>query len=270
MNYLILGSSGQVGSALTDFLKRKRETVIEFDLANGRHQDLRIEGLVNHAIEMADFVFFLAFDVGGSRYLKKYQDNFQFIDNNTALQLHTFRQLHKHNKPFIYASSQMSSMSFSPYGSCKSIGEVFTKSLNGLIVKFWNVYGVEYDSEKFHVVTDFIDKARNKNQINMLTSGEEERQFLYSEDCSECLYNLSKLYDEIPREEALHVTSFEWTKIIDVANTVSSHFKNCPIIPSKDSDSVQMGVRNEPSESILKYWQPKTDVETGIKKIINL
>ena len=36
-------------------------------------------------VEKADFVFFLAFDVGGSRYLKKYQHTFQFIDNNARL-----------------------------------------------------------------------------------------------------------------------------------------------------------------------------------------
>jgi len=269
MNYLVLGSSGQVGSALVNFLNKRGETVLEFDLVNGYHQDLRTDGAVNHAIEMADFVFFLAFDVGGSRYLSKYQHDFNFINNNTALQLYTFKQLKKHNKPFIYASSQMSSMTFSPYGSCKSIGEAFTKSLKGLIVKFWNVYGIEHDKEKFHVITDFINKAQNKNEIDMLTSGEEERQFLYSEDCSECLYNLSKLYNEIPRDQDLHVTSFKWTKILHVANIISSHFENCLIKPSKDSDSVQMGIRNEPSETILKYWRPKTDIETGIKNIIN-
>lgn len=269
MNCLVLGSSGQVGSSLLDFLNRNGEAATEFDLENGCHQDLRVEGTVNHAIKMADFVFFLAFDVGGSRYLSKYQYDFDFIENNTALQLYTFQQLKKYKKPFIYASSQMSTMGFSPYGASKSIGEVFTKSLGGLVVKFWNVYGVERDKEKFHVVTDFIDKARRKNEINMLTSGEEERQFLYSEDCSECLYNLSKSYNEIPRDEELHVTSFKWTRILEVANIISSHFKDCAIKPSKNLDSVQMGVKNEPSATILKYWRPKTDIETGIKNIIN-
>ena len=56
MNYLVLGSSGQVGCSLLDFLKNKGENVLEFDLANGCHQDLRVEGAVNHAIEISDFV----------------------------------------------------------------------------------------------------------------------------------------------------------------------------------------------------------------------
>ena len=32
-----------------------------------------------------DFVFFLAFDVGGSRYLKKYQHTYRFLHNNTKM-----------------------------------------------------------------------------------------------------------------------------------------------------------------------------------------
>ena len=61
-----------------------------------------------------------------------------------------------YSKPFVFASSQMSNMSYSPYGVMKRVGELYTKSLNGLIVKFWNVYGIEKDMEKAHVITDFI------------------------------------------------------------------------------------------------------------------
>ena len=43
-------------------------------------------------------------------------------------------------------------MDFSSYGVLKKIGEDITKSLNCLYVKFWNVYGVEKDKEKAHVI----------------------------------------------------------------------------------------------------------------------
>jgi hypothetical protein len=42
----------------------------------------------------------------------------------------------------------MSNMSYSPYGVLKNVGELYTKSLNGLIVKFWNVYGIEKTMKK--------------------------------------------------------------------------------------------------------------------------
>ena len=53
----------------------------------------------------------------------------------------TFGFLEKYKKPFVFASSQMSNMSYSPYGVLKRVGELYTRSLKGLTVKFWNVYG---------------------------------------------------------------------------------------------------------------------------------
>ena len=53
----------------------------------------------------------------------------------------------------------MSNMDFSPYGTLKRLGEEVTKSLNVIYVKFWNVYGIERDIKKSHVVTDFVLKA---------------------------------------------------------------------------------------------------------------
>ena len=59
-----------------------------------------------------------------------------------------FGLIEKYKKPFVFASSQMSNMSYSPYGVLKRVGELYTKSLGGLIVKFWNVYGIEKDMTK--------------------------------------------------------------------------------------------------------------------------
>ena len=49
--------------------------------------------MLNLQIKNADFIFFLAFDVGGSRYLKKYQHTFEFVNNNTRIMANTFRLL---------------------------------------------------------------------------------------------------------------------------------------------------------------------------------
>ena len=55
-------------------------------------------------------------------------------------------------------------MDFSPYGTLKRLGESLTNSLNGIYVKFWNVYGVEKELNKSHVITDFVLMAlRKKN-----------------------------------------------------------------------------------------------------------
>jgi nucleoside-diphosphate-sugar epimerase len=266
MKYLVLGSDGQVGLELCKFLKKEGHEVLTFDNAKNPSQDLRIRHILDSLVEKSDFVMFLAFDVGGSRYLKKYQHTYDFIENNTKLTLYTFESLKKYNKPFIFASSQMANMSYSPYGVCKSLGEIFTKALNGLTVKFWNVYGPEHDLEKSHVITDFILKAK-QGKIEMLTDGKEERQFLHAEDCSRCLMILSEKYNEIDRESNLHITNFEWNTILEIAEIIKESIP-CEIIPSTEIDTVQLNKRNEPDQYILNYWKPEISLRDGINKII--
>lgn len=157
-------------------------------------------------------------------------------------------------------------MSYSPYGICKSLGESFTKTLNGLIVKFWNVYGPEHDLEKSHVITDFILKAK-EGKIEMLTNGLEQRQFLHAEDCSNALFILSKNYQNISRENDLHITNFKWNTIIEVAETIKE-FIPCEIIPSQEIDNIQLNKKNEPNPYILNFWEPKISLKEGINKII--
>ena len=98
--------------------------------------------------------------------------------NNLLIMSNVFSLLKKHNKKFIFASSQMSNMDFSPYGTLKRLGEDVTKSLNCLYVKFWNVYGIEKDLNKAHVITDFVLMALKTNKIKMLTNGMEKEFFI--------------------------------------------------------------------------------------------
>ena len=273
MRITVLGSSGQIGAYLSEYLSRQGHIVREFDVVNGIHQDMTTipNPYLEDAIKQSDFVFFLAFDVGGSRYLKKYQHTFDFVNNNTRLMANTFGLLEQYDKPFIFASSQMSNMSYSPYGTLKRVGELYTESLGGLIVKFWNVYGIEKDHKKAHVITDFIRKGFEDGDFEMLTDGEEVRQFLYAEDCCEGLEAVMKNYDEFYANDPLHITNFDYTTIREVAIIIENEFrligKPVNIIPGKASDTVQLDKRNEADPFIKKYWSPKTDLVTGISKV---
>lgn len=271
MSNLILGSSGQIGSALSKFLKMNGEEVIEFDIERSPSEDLRIADnqLLKNYIAKANFVYFLAFDVGGSNYLKTYQHSYQFLSNNIKIMEFTFAELKNKQTPFIFASSQMSNMTHSPYGILKLIGETYTRALNGLIVKFWNVYGVEHDPKKFHVITDFINMALTSKEIKMQTDGSEKRQFLHADDCSECLLKLTKIYHDIQRDKNLHITSFQWNSIYEVAVNVSNIIdQEIKIIPSKVLDTVQAGYLNEPDPYILDFWKPKITLENGLKLVL--
>ena len=274
MKVTILGSEGQIGAYLSEYLTKKGHEVTGVDVVYGPENDLRVtpNTYVESKIENADFVFFLAFDLGGSRYLKKYQHTFDFVNNNTRVMANTFRLLKKYNKRFVFASSQMSNMSYSPYGVMKRVGELHTTALKGLIVKFWNVYGIEKDMEKAHVITDFIRRGFEEGEFEMLTDGTEQRQFLYAEDCCEALETVMNCYSDFKPTDPLHITSFNATPINDIAAIIQGQFNlidrfDVKIKPGLAKDSVQMDKRNEADTYITGWWTPKTTIDQGITKV---
>ena len=275
MRILNLGSSGQIGAYLTEYLRKKNHYVCEFDIV--KHKDLDLTQIPNKILEneiaKADFIFFLAFDVGGSRYLKKYQHTFQFLNNNARMMVNVFGLIEKYNKRFVFASSQMSNMSHSPYGVMKRVGEMYTTTLKGLTVKFWNVYGIEKDYEKSHVITDFIRKGFEQGDFEMMTDGTEERQFLYAEDCCEALETIMNNYTDFKPEDPLHITSFHSNSIKEIADMIQGQFNKIDrpikISPGLAKDTVQLDKRNEADNYILGWWLPKTTTDAGIAKIFN-
>tara|TARA_B100000287_G_scaffold374001_1_gene373537 strand:+ start:1194 stop:2051 length:858 start_codon:yes stop_codon:yes gene_type:complete len=275
MRITILGSSGQIGAYLTEYLRKKGHQVTEFDKNNGPHQDLtKIPNIqLRDAIYNSDFVYFLAFDVGGSHYLKKYQHTFGFLDNNQRMMANVFGYLDEFIKPFVFASSQMSSMSYSPYGVMKRVGELNTKALGGKIVKFWNVYGIENDMEKAHVITDFICKGFESGVIDMMTDGTEQREFLYAEDCCEALEAVMENYSDFTSDDELHITSFKSTSILNVGKIIKGIFhangKEVTLVPAASKDEVQKDARNEANPYITKWWKAKTSIEDGIENVFN-
>ena len=275
MKITILGSSGQIGSYLTEYLRKKDYEVFEFDIVNGEHQDMTHipNSYLRNAIMNCDFVFFLSFDVGGSHYLKKYQHTFNFIDNNARMMVNVFGLIEQYEKPFIFASSQMSSMSYSPYGVLKRVGELYTKSLQGLIVKFWNVYGIERDMKKAHVITDFIHKGFKTGKIDMMTDGKEQREFLYAEDCCEAMETILQNYNSFSSDDELHITTGASTSILEIAQHIQVLFKKInleiDIVPNKSKDEVQKDARNVSDPYIRKWWTPKTNIVDGLSKVFD-
>ena len=270
---LILGSGGQIGAYLTDYLNKIGYEVLEFDIVNGLHHDMTEipNPELHRKIMLSHFVFFLAFDVGGAHYLKKYQHTFKFIDNNARMMANVFGLLEKYDKPFVFASSQMSNMSYSPYGVMKRVGELYTKSLGGLIVKFWNVYGIEKDMEKAHVITDFIRKGFETGVIDMMTDGTESREFLYAEDCCEGLEAVMGNYDRLTSDDELHITTGNSTTILEIAQSIQKLFfnigKEVVIKPAESKDEVQKDAKNVSDPYIQKFWRSTTSVKEGLTKV---
>lgn len=272
---LILGSRGQIGTHLLNYLN-KRYLVKGIDIVNSSKEDLRLNKnfLVQRLIKESDFIFFLAFDVGGSKYLKNYQYSYQFLMNNIKIMQNVFHLIKNNNKKFIFATSQMSNMSHSTYGILKKIGEYLTQSLGGLNVRFWNIYGVEENVEKFHVISDFITKGMKSKYVKMRTNGKEVRDFLYAEDCCAALELMMNKYNFFKKRKTIDLNTGKNISIKNISKIISKLFfikKNRKVIflPSKEKDTIQQNKKNKSDGYFFKFWKPKYTIDLGIEKIFD-
>ena len=266
---LILGSKGQIGNPLSAFLRLNGFLVNELDIAISESHDLRNKtDFLSSQFKNTDFVIFLAYDVGGSKYLERYQNTKFFLDNNLKIMSTVFDYLSEFGTDFLFASSQMSNMTYSSYGTLKSIGEHYTRSLNGKIIKFWNVYGYETEISKAHVITDFIDSALLDGEIKMLTSGQEVRQFLHVEDCSRAILELIRRYRTLESNLSYDITSFTDNTILEVAQIVAEK-TNANVVVGQSKDAVQKNAKNIPNKIILDFWSPRITLGEGIGRIID-
>lgn len=271
MKILVLGSEGQVGKPFCEYAESKGHQVIRFDkklekkLHDLSHKDNTLSVCLN---DNPDVVLFLAFEVGGSKYLKQKDKTFDYISENVRLMENTFSKLKAWGKYFLFASSQMKVMHHTNYGFLKDLGERYVQSMdNGHICKFWNVYGYEDPLDpKSHVITDFIKMARD-GKIKMMTNGQEERQFLHVDDCSRALLHWCEAHKDYDRNQSIDITSFQWTSILDVAKKIQKIIP-CEIEVGSGTDSIQAGIKSTPSEYVKNFWRPELSLEDGISRLI--
>jgi nucleoside-diphosphate-sugar epimerase len=262
---LVLGSQGQIGRDLCEFLREQGKQVEEIDLVLSEEHDLRINqnSLLREKMSISDFVVFLAFDVGGAKYLNQNQNERDFLYNNLQIMQNVFEELQKQGVPFFFASSQMALLIESPYGNLKRIGEFLAKAIGGKSLRFWNVYGIEKHDIRSHAITDFLYSAHNSTEVNLMTNGQEERDFLHVRDASCAILTAIEHYHEMP--DCVDVASFNWTSIEEVANIVANLFS--AKVNLAETETISNFIRIDPRPHLLKYWQPKISLEDGIKSI---
>jgi len=256
---LVLGSDGFVGTPFCRYLEDRGERVIRFDIKRGPHEDARF---VHLQLEEIDKVYFLAWEVGGAKYL--YRDDIQFVqlDSNLKLMLNVFPQLQTSRKPFLFVSSQLAEEHDTVYGTTKRLGEVWTHLLDGVRVRLWNVYGAyEPSSERSHVVADFVWQALHRGEIRMLTTGDELRQFVFIDDVCRAFhqaleYLLKGIYD---------VTSFEWVAVRRVAEIIAN-LTGAKVLQGEKSGSTPL----TPMRGKLPGWTPMISLEEGLERTVAL
>jgi nucleoside-diphosphate-sugar epimerase len=250
---LVLGGSGTIGAALCRRLQQQGEQVVNLDLKEGF--DLRTMDLSDYAD--TDYVWFLAWEVGGAKYLGNPARQQEILLSNTLLCAHVFSFLQKTKLPFLFTSSQLVSAE-TAYGITKLLGEQLAASLGGAVVRFWNVYGWEEPGEKSHVITDMVLQALTTGTIRLMTTGEEERQFIYIDDCTKHLLAIRDSGETRPQ----HLTNGQWMKINDLAHHVAG------VIPATVLTGKANGYQNkiDPDTSCRRFtWE--TGLQEGIRRV---
>lgn len=257
---LVIGSDGFIGTPFCRFLEAKGEKVVRFDLKRDKMEDARIALL---PLSKIDNVYFLAWDVGGSKYLyvPKLQKN--QLDWNLALMKNVFDQVEKAKKPFLFVSSQLSEEVDTVYGVTKRLGEVWTDLLGGKCVRVWNAYGyMEGEDIKSHVISDFIYQALKTQQITMMTNGEEWRQFTHITDLSNAFY--MALHSANLRRTVYDASSYEWVRIIDIANMIAE-LTNAKVFPGSKKGHDPAA---SPNCGRIPGWLPSIELRAGIKTMV--
>lgn len=250
---LVLGGSGTIGSALCKELKAQGEEVINLDLKIGF--DLRTINLFSY--KDVDYVWFLAWEVGGAKFLYNADNQLKIIQNNTKICENVFSFLKSTRLPFMFASSQLASYD-NAYGVTKKLGEQWARIISGSIVRFWNVYGWETPGEKSHIIPDLVVRSLQNQHIKLLTNGDEERQFIFMQDTVKNLIKMRAL-----GLKEVDMTNNEWIKIKDLAKLITDKIGTTLELGSQKGYSVKIEA-NETS----KKFKFESSLEEGIDEII--
>jgi len=300
---LVLGSAGLVGRYLGWQLERDGYEVLH--VYNRTHVDLRVPGALEAYVgdRRVDFCFFLACEVGGSKFLENKDTNIQLdiVEHNVAIYQQVLPFLRNRRIPFLFSSSYLQAQP-SPYGTIKRLGEAWIRAQRwGKIVRFWNIYGEERIGLKSHVIQDWTSSCVAKGKIQAATDGYEQRQFLHARDLAQALVLLMRAYDQIPDPavssiDAIDVSGGEWTPLRRVADIIQSEARKLGVVEkgatgdltdstlpdnatSRDTCDVVFSDRRamfrtkiNPNMKTLLYndlnWTPVVTMEEGIRELL--
>ena len=259
---LVLGSTGLIGSAVSAVLTQAGYTVHQV-----RHRydvDLRVSGTLQHrfADTPIDFAFFLACEIGGSKYLHAPGVQQRLSDNNIAMYDSVLPFLEARRIPFLFSSSVHSAFN-STYGRMKLDGEkrVLAGGV-GRVAKFWNVYGYEKAGLRSHVLSDWLHAcASGRSVISSLTDGHERKQFVYVDDLARALVDMMAGFAGLA--PVTDVTTGAWTSMRQVAGLVTRATGGaCRVRFS----STRAPVSAEPEPAHL--WKVRQDMGTSLHHML--
>jgi nucleoside-diphosphate-sugar epimerase len=256
---LVLGSSGLTGAAVTSRLRELGCKVLE--VKNRHDVDLRVKGSLDGFKEHIDFCFFLACEVGGSKFIGSSANQQMIQVYNDHMYANVLPFLHKRNIPFLFASSQLSNTD-TVYGRVKKDGEARVNASNlGKSFQIWNAFGVEPIGAKSHVLSDWIWQCLKYGRARSLSDGTEVRQFTYANDMAVSLVEMMHRFDSLPK--MVHLTTGQWTSMREAAHHVKQALNStCEITFSDKRAQFQRG------KEATVMWKVGSSVQSGLQAMV--
>ncbi len=300
---LVTGGSGFIGSHLIDRLIKDSHQIISIDnLITGRSSNLdHLKGTtnlktINHDItepieieEKIDCIFHMASPASPIDYIQIPKETLLTGSIGTKNMLDLAQ---KHSARFLLAST--SEIYGDPlehpqketyYGNVNTIGprscydeaKRFAEALtmayhrthktNIVIARIFNTYGPRMRPNDGRVVPNFIIQSLNNEPITINGDGTQTRSFCYIDDLIDGLAKL--MFSEI-QGEAINLGNPCETTINDFAEKIKTLTDSASGITYQDlpeNDPIRRLPDITKAKSLLN-WEPKTDLETGLKATI--
>ena len=307
MKILVTGSSGFIGSHLTEYLVKKGYKVVAFDRYNSNNHygwlenskfkkkiefilgDIRDYDSLNKAMKGCDTVMHLAALIGipysyisPTAYIKtNLEGTFNILESAKNLK---FKQIIITSTSEVYGTAKKKQLNEkdelkaqSPYAASKIAADQLALSyfrsfnLPVKIIRPFNTYGPRQSARA--VIPTIITQAILKKKIIKIGNLNSIRDFLYIEDlCSafEKVYKSKKLYGEI-----VNVGSNSEISVKDLISKISKILKiklktsvEKKRIRPKKSEVSRLKCDNKKLKKITN-WKPKYKLDDGLKKLIN-
>lgn len=252
MKFIVTGSEGFIGKALTQFLRNLGHSVIGYDRKTGREAEDIVHTLCADNI---DGVFHLAAQTSVWN-----SDTEQICRDNIATFIKVCDTCSKYGVKLVYASSSTAYQdnTTSMYGLskrfCEQYAAIYNRSATG--IRFHNVYGKEPRQGTLlaHCLSD--------KPITLYNNGMNVRHFTYIGDIVEAAY-----YAMFSDQRILNAYNPEQTTVLEFVDFVRKYRAvdyEC-VSKSRDFDCIEQSVDNWIFNVPLQY----TSVADGIMKVFS-
>ncbi len=293
MNIGVIGGSGFIGSHLVDKLLEKGHEVTVFDIMTPHRSDIRhifIDLFDFHKLAIAltgDYdVFYLLAAMSNVNDVYRHPLEAGLVNIQGVVNaLEVLRRIGKGRLIFastvwVYMLAEKTNVDENtpllpsavnhPYTASKIAAEMYIGSYNKLYNTEFTIlrYGIPYGprGRMGTVIANFVNKALNGKPLVIDGDGSQYRSFIYVEDLAEG--NVAAL-EEKAGNQVYNLDGIRPITIKEVAETVARLIPgtNIEYKPGRPGDFKGKIASNEKVSRELG-WQPKIDLEEGIKKYI--